>query len=294
MGVLKSMTGYGEAVAENESFKVKAEVKTVNQRYLDIALHVPAVLAPFEMDLRRQVRARVARGKLDLFITLTDKREGGTRVRCNRQLARAYQQALNELSDFLHVARPDDVQEIAAYPDILQAEADTSLSGCKPVLSEAVGGALSGLDTMRRREGAALGEDFLRRLEVLASLREQLEALAPEIVAAHRAHITQVLRELLAAQDIDENRVIQETALYADKVNYTEETVRLGSHFAQFRGILEAADGPVGRKLDFLIQEMNREANTIGSKCSSAKAAQLVVDLKSEIEKLREQVQNIE
>ena len=123
---------------------------------------------------------------------------------------------------------------------------------------------------------------------------EQLEQLAPEIVAAYRARLEQMLGELLAAQDIDESRIIQETALYADKVNYTEETVRLGSHFAQFSSILASADGPVGRKLDFLIQEMNREANTIGSKCNSAKAAQLVVDLKSEIEKLREQVQNIE
>lgn len=294
MGVLRSMTGYGEAVAENESFRIKAAIKAVNQRYLDITLHAPAQLTPLEVKLRQAVKARVARGKIDLFLTLTDKREGSASVRCNRQLASAYQQALNELSDYLHVARPDDVQEIAAYPDVLQVEADVSLTGCEPVLMEAVAGALRGLDEMRCREGEALAADFRERLTLLTALREQLEQLAPEIVAAYRARLEQMLGELLAAQDIDESRIIQETALYADKVNYTEETVRLGSHFAQFSSIIETADGPVGRKLDFLIQEMNREANTIGSKCNSAKAAQLVVDLKSEIEKLREQVQNIE
>lgn len=294
MGVLRSMTGYGEAVAENESFKVKAAVKTVNQRYLDITVHAPALLAPFEMRLRQAVKETASRGKVDLFLTLTDLRESSVTVRCNHVLARAYQQALNELSDALHLARPDDVQQLAAYPDILTVEESGSFAEGEPVLMDAVRDALAGLDAMRRTEGAALAEDFSRRLTELERLTGALEALAPDIVSAHRDHLEELLKGLLETQGIDESRIIQETALYADKVDYTEETVRLRSHFAQLRAILAGADGPVGRKLDFLIQEMNREANTIGSKCSHAQAAQLVVDLKSEIEKLREQVQNIE
>lgn len=147
---------------------------------------------------------------------------------------------------------------------------------------------------MRQTEGANIAQDFYRRIESLEASVEKLKALAPAIVQAYRARIEKTLQELLAEQEIDETRIIQETALYADKVNYTEEVVRLGSHFQQFRAILESAAGPIGRKLDFLIQEMNRETNTIASKANSAEAAQLVVDMKSEIEKLREQVQNIE
>ena len=292
--MLKSMTGFGAAVCETEAYKVSVEVKAVNQRFLEINFHMGRQLGQWEDALRKCIKGVVARGKLDVYVNFTDKRESQAHIRVNKGLVLAYQQALNELSDYLHVARPDDVQEIAAYPDVLQVEADASLTGCEPVLMEAVAGALRGLDEMRCREGEALAADFRERLTVLTSLKERLEQLAPEIVAAHRARLEQMLGELLAAQDIDESRIIQETALYADKVNYTEETVRLGSHFAQFSSILASADGPVGRKLDFLIQEMNREANTIGSKCNSARAAQLVVDLKSEIEKLREQVQNIE
>ena len=158
MGVLRSMTGYGEAVEENESFRIKAAIKAVNQRYLDITLHAPAQLTPL--------------------------REGSASVRCNRQLASAYQQALNELSDYLHVARPDDVQEIAAYPDVLQVEADVSLTGCEPVLMEAVAGALRGLDEMRCREGEALAADFRERLTVLTSLTRRIARVSSRCSAS--------------------------------------------------------------------------------------------------------------
>ena len=143
-------------------------------------------------------------------------------------------------------------------------------------------------------EGANLEKDFLQRVDTLAAFVQKLKALAPNIVASYRERLKATVADLLASENIDETRIIEETAIYADKVNFTEEVVRLESHFAQFRAILADAKGPVGRKLDFLIQEMNREANTIGSKCQSAEAAQTVVDMKSEIEKLREQVQNIE
>ena len=291
--MLKSMTGYGEGTAESADWKIRVEVKTVNQRYLDIAFHTPKLLNPEEAHMRSAIKANVARGKLDLFITMEDLREKRATIRVDKALARAYHQALNEMSDLLHVPPPDDVATIAAYPDVLRVEEQTSFDG-EAVLDEALGNALVHLNAMRQAEGANLETDFLGRLETLSAFVEKLKRLAPEIVASYRDRLKTTVAELLAAEDIDETRIIEETALYADKVNFTEEIVRLESHFAQFRQIVADADGAVGRKLDFLIQEMNREANTIGSKCQSAEAAQTVVDMKSEIEKLREQVQNIE
>ena len=292
--MLKSMTGYGEGAAESADWKVRVEVKTVNQRFLDIAFHTPKLLNAAEAHMRDRIKQTVARGKLDLFVTVEDLREKSAEIRVDRKLALAYHQALNEMSDLLRVARPDDVATIASYPDVLSVEETASFEGGEPVLDEALDKALSALDTMRQTEGENLKQDFLHRIETLSGFVEKLRTLAPDIVAHYRERLQATMDELLSAEDIDETRIIEETALYADKVNFTEEVVRLESHFAQFRAIIEGADAPVGRKLDFLIQEMNREANTIGSKCQSAEAAQTVVDMKSEIEKLREQVQNIE
>lgn len=292
--MLKSMTGYGEGAAESADWKVRVEVKTVNQRFLDIAFHTPKLLNAEEAHMRDRIKQTVARGKLDLFVTVEDLREKSAEIRVDRKLALAYHQALNEMSDLLRVARPDDVATIASYPDVLSVEETASFEGGEPVLDEALDKALSALDTMRQTEGENLKQDFLHRIETLSGFVEKLRTLAPDIVAHYRERLQATMDELLSAEDIDETRIIEETALYAYKVNFTEEVVRLESHFAQFRAIIEGADAPVGRKLDFLIQEMNREANTIGSKCQSAEAAQTVVDMKSEIEKLREQVQNIE
>ena len=292
--MLKSMTGYGEGMAESADWKVRVEVKTVNQRFLDIAFHTPKLLNAEEAHMRDRIKQTVARGKLDLFVTVEDLREKSAEIRVDRKLALAYHQALNEMSDLLRVARPDDVATIASYPDVLTVEETASFEGGEPVLDEALAKALSALDTMRQTEGANLKQDFLHRIETLSGFVEKLRTLAPDIVAHYRERLQATMDELLAAEDIDETRIIEETAIYADKVNFTEEVVRLESHFAQFRTIIADADAPVGRKLDFLIQEMNREANTIGSKCQSAEAAQTVVNMKSEIEKLREQVQNIE
>lgn len=280
--MIRSMTGFSSAVVENEEYKVSVEVKAVNQRFLELSFHMGRPLSPFEDNLRRLVRQTAARGKVDIFVNYLDKREHAASIRVDKQLAASYR------------ARPDDVMQVASYPDVLQVEKDEELAGFEPVLRAAASEALRSFDAMRQAEGENIGRDFFVRLGELEASVERLKALAPTIVQAYRERLEKTLRELLSEQEIDETRIIQETALYADKVNYTEEVVRLGSHFQQFRAILASADGPIGRKLDFLIQEMNRETNTIASKASSAEAAQLVVDMKSEIEKLREQVQNIE
>ena len=292
--MLKSMTGFGAAVAETEAYKVSVELKAVNQRFLELNFHMGRQLNPWEDALRKTIKAVAARGKMDIYINFTDKRESQASIRVNKGLVQAYHQALNDMSDLLHVARPDDVATFAGFPDILQVESDTDISPMEPVLLQAMEDALAQFDAMRQTEGENIRQDFLHRIDRLEQMKDQVHALAPAIVQGYRDHLQKVVSEALSEADIDETRIIQETALYADKVNYTEEVVRLGSHFQQFRQIIEAAEEPVGRKLDFLIQELNRETNTIGSKANSTEAAQIVVDMKSDVEKLREQVQNIE
>lgn len=292
--MLKSMTGFGAALREDESYKISIEVKAVNQRFLETSFHMVHPLYPYEDMMRRQIRDVVARGKVDVFLTCEDKRPQSRSIRVDKDLALAYHQALDDLSDFLHLARPDEIMDIASYPDVIRMEERQELTGVEGPLREALSEALRQFDAMRQAEGRHIEQDFLARIDRLASCVTRLRELAPSIIASYRQRLQETIKELLGSHEPDETRLIQETAIYADKVNYTEEVVRLGSHFSQFRAIVSQAQGPVGRKLDFLIQEMNRETNTIASKANCTEAAQLVVDMKSEIEKLREQVQNIE
>ena len=291
--MLKSMTGFGAATVENDDYKVTVELKAVNQRFLELNFHMPRQFGQWEENLRQLIRKLAARGKVDIFVNYVDKRESKSTIRVDKGLALAYQSAMNELSDTLHLPRPDSAAMFAGFPDVLQVEQSAELDGLQPVLEDALQQALKAFDDMRRREGAHSAEDFEQRLVKLEGMRQQLITLAPAIVEERRQHLQEVLAEALAGKDFDETRIIQETALFADRVNYTEEVVRLESHIAQFRQIMAAGESS-GRKLDFLIQEFNRETNTIGSKANSKDAAQLVVDMKSEIEKIREQVQNIE
>lgn len=292
--MLKSMTGFGAALREDDSYKIAVEVKAVNQRFLDLSFHMAHPLYPYEDMMRREIRQVVARGKVDVFLTCEDKRPQSRTIQVDKDLALAYHQALDDLSDFLHLARPTAIMDIASYPDVIRLEEAGTLTGVEEPLRETLSEALAHFDAMRQTEGRHIEEDFLARLDKLAAAVTRLRELAPGIVAAYRQRLQETMKELMGAHEPDEMRLIQETAIYADKVNYTEEVVRLGSHFSQFRAIVARAQGPVGRKLDFLIQEMNRETNTIASKANCTEAAQLVVDMKSEIEKLREQVQNVE
>ena len=292
--MLKSMTGFGAGAAEDDSYRVLIEVKSVNQRYLEIGFHMPHKIDAFAEGMKKKIKEYVSRGKLDVNVSLTEKKDKTQSVRVDKNLAIAYHKALNELSDLLHLPRPDDITQVAAFPDIIKVEDnEESFEGLEAVLAEAMDEALRNLTHMREEEGANLKQDFIDRLERMENMVEKIAGLAPQIVAAYRERLQKTLGELLSAEEIDQNRIIQETAIYSDRVNFTEEMVRFKSHFAQFRKILESNE-PVGRKLDFLIQEMNREINTTASKANNAEAAQIVVDVKSEIEKLREQIQNLE
>ena len=292
--MIKSMTGFGAGDCENHDFKVYAEIKAVNQRYLETNYHMPYSLNMFESQLTKKIREYVSRGKLDINVRFQDLREKAVTVAVDKNLAQAYGEALGEISAQLGLSTSVTANQIAGYPDVLKiSEENTNLEAAEPILMKAIEKALENLTAMRISEGKNIQSDLLNRIDILENFVSELEKLAPEIVSAYRQRLEALLAEYLGKEDIDENRLIQETALYTDKVNYTEETVRLRSHFKQFHAII-SADGPIGRKLDFLIQEMNREINTVASKASSAAAARFVVDVKSEIEKIREQIQNIE
>ena len=292
--MIKSMTGFGVGDAETADFKVHIEVKAVNQRFLETNYHMPYSMNMFENQLTKKIKEYASRGKLDINIRFQDLRDKAVTIKVDKGLVAAYGQALQEISSQLELSAPVTAAQIASYPDVLKLnEENADLEAAQPVLMQAMEQALESFVAMREAEGQNIQRDLLARIATLENFVGELEKLAPEIVAAYRQRLENLLKEYLAKEDIEESRIIQEVALFTDKVNYTEETVRLSSHFDQFRQIITAGE-PVGRKLDFLIQEMNREINTVASKANSAGAAQFVVDVKSEIEKIREQIQNIE
>ena len=292
MSVLKSMTGFGVNDYESEAYKIHVEIKSVNNRYSDIVCHMPRALNPLEDDIKKCVSASVLRGKVDVFIAFVEADGGHKKIKVDKKLVMSYHKALNEISDLLRLSRPDAVYQIAQYPEVLTVEDEfLDLAAFKTPLMETLEKALAQLMSMRTAEGQHIDEDLQQRLEQLTDLVDATEVHAPQVVAEYRQRLQQLLAAELA--NADEARVIQEVALFADKVNFTEEIVRLRSHFKQFRQALDETDA-VGRKLDFIVQEMNRETNTIAAKANSATIARFMVEIKSGIEKIREQIQNIE
>ena len=292
--MIRSMTGYGGAKGVVEGLNVTVELKSVNNRYLDIAVRMPRSFLFAEDAVKSTIQQHVSRGKLDVFVTIDSSQAADTVLRVNEPLLRAYIDTLNTLAVRYDLKNDMSLMSLMRFPDILSVEkAEADQDKIRAGLVALTQQALSDYDQMREREGAKLRADVEEKLARIESLVTRVETAAPETAAAYEARLRQKLEAVLAATDIDESRIIAEAAIYADHVAVDEETVRLRSHIAQLRQMLESGS-PVGRKADFLIQEFNREANTIGSKCQNADIAKVVVDLKSEIEKIREQIQNIE
>ncbi len=294
--MIRSMTGYGRGETQRDGLQVTVELRAVNNRYLDCAVKLPRAYIFAEDALKKQVQERVSRGKVDLFVTLTQTEGEDQKVTVNKPLAREYIQALKTIwalgaGDLKDESYPASV---ARFPDVLTVEKrEEDLETVKARLLETLALALDDFNAMRLREGEKLRADILGRAETIEALVGQVERRSPETVLAYRQKLEARLREVLENRQLDESRVLTEAAIFADKVAVDEETVRLRSHIAQLREMLDQG-GAIGRKLDFLIQEFNREANTIGSKCTDLNVTRLVVDMKAEIEKIREQVQNIE
>lgn len=293
--MIKSMTGYGRAREMLHKRDITVEVRSVNNRYLDCTVKMPRMYTFAEDAVKQRVQQAVSRGKVDVFITVDASAADVAKVTVNRELAGQYAAALNELAEVCGpMAYKVTPEQLARFPDVLAVtKADEDLETVSGDLCTVLDKALKAYNDMRAVEGGKLAEDIGSRLTNIESYTSQVEARSPETVAEYRRKLTARMQEVLQSTTIDEQRILTEAAIYADKVAVDEETVRLRSHVAQLRTML-AADEPMGRKMDFLIQEVNRESNTIGSKCNDVAIAQVVVGLKAEVEKMREQVQNVE
>ena len=294
MNVIKSMTGYGRCVETVNGREFTVEVRSVNNRYLDCSVRLPRMLSFGEDAVKQAVKNAVSRGKVDVFISV--RSEGGEEVKVsvNRPVLEGYLAAMEQMVSQFGVRDDISVSNLSRLPEVFVVE--------KPEVDEeqlladlmgVVGKALESYDAMRTTEGVALDRDLRSRGETILTLVEQVEQGNAQTVIDYRARLEAKLAEVLANTAIDESRILTEAAIFADKVAVDEETVRLRSHLQQMNTMLTGG-GAIGRKLDFLLQEMNREANTIGSKCTDVRLARIVVEIKAELEKIREQTQNIE
>ena len=292
--MIKSMTGYGSAKGTVEGLEITVELKSVNNRYLDTSVRLPRSFLFAEEAIKSAVQSHISRGKVDVFISVDSSAAGDMTVKVNEPLLRGYIEAIRHISEEYSLANDMTALSVSRFPDVLSVEkkdldAEAISAGICAIAEEA----LRDFDAMRQREGAKLRDDVLSRLETIDRLVSAVETEAPKTVAEYRKRLEQKMQEVLGATGIDENRILAEAAIFADHIAVDEETVRLRSHMSQLTTMING-NSPTGRKIDFLIQEFNREANTIGSKCQSSDIAHVVVDLKSEIEKIREQIQNIE
>ena len=292
--MIKSMTGYGSGKAEMGSKTFTVEVKSVNSRYSDFSIKMPRVYMFLEDPLRKAASARINRGKVDIFVNVESSGEDDCVVKVNSALAKEYLSGLRTLSEELSISSNASAETFLRIPDVFsvdKAPEDEEL--IKSTVLQALSLALDGFDEMRIAEGEKLKADLKEHLSFIADATATVEKRSPEIVSEYRTRIEERMKEILGSATYDESRLLTEVAIFADKVNVNEETVRLRSHVDQFTKMLDEG-GIVGRKIDFLIQEMNREINTIGSKSNDLDIARIVIDVKAEIEKLREQIQNVE
>lgn len=290
---MKSMTGYGRCHIEEDGREMTVEVKSVNHRFLDISYRLSRALSFLDDAVRKGVGARLARGHVDVFVSYANHRQDAKEVRVDTALALAYQKAVGELSAALGRDSDLPLSDYTRLPDVLTVqEKEEDQQSVRNLFERALAGALDGLVTMREQEGERMREDILEKIGNIEHIRERVAERAPLVVAEYRDKLHQRIAALTEGE-IDEARLITEVAIFADRAAIDEELVRLLSHTAAIRATAELKE-PVGRKLDFLVQELNREVNTIGSKASDTTIAQAVVEAKGEIEKLREQVQNVE
>ena len=292
--MIKSMTGYGRGEAMLHGRPITVEVRSVNNRYLDCTVKLPRIYVFAEDAIKAAVQSHISRGKVDVFITIGPSESGDVSISVNRPVADGYYAALCALRDAYGLKDDISVSLMSRFQDVFLVEkTQEDLEAVSADICSVLELALRDFDAMRLREGEKLGQDVLSRAASIEGLVSKVEVRSPGIVADYRARLTAKMAEVLQNTQLDESRILTEAAIYADKVAVDEETVRLRSHLSQLRHLLQQ-EGAIGRKLDFLIQEFNREANTIGSKCCDIDISRLVVDIKAEIEKIREQVQNIE
>lgn len=292
--MLKSMTGYGHCEIIEGGKKISAEIRSVNHRYADYSVKVPKHYGFLEDKVRKKVAESVSRGKIDIYVAVESYGESNTKISLNEEFAKEYIEALYQLRDKFGLKDDISVCEVARNQDMFSIERksedeDEIWALVEPALNEAI----KSFTAMREREGGRIQADLENRIEYMKTLAAKITERSPQTLKEYKERLYEKIKEILDGEDVDESRILTEVAVFADKISVDEEIVRLGSHFEEFCNIVNSEE-PAGRKLDFLIQEMNREVNTTGSKANDIEIAKTVVTLKGEIEKLREQIQNIE
>ena len=291
--MIKSMTGYGRANVSKNEREYQIEIKSVNHRYLDISVKMPRQLSYLEEVIKKEISSKVKRGKIDVFVTFENNSLEGKEIKINTELAKAYIDELKNLAEKENILADIQVTEISKYPDVLNIQNSQDDETIKEEVIETIKSATENLVQMREIEGTKISEDLTERLDKIQLKINEISKLSTGLIEEYVVKLEERIKEILKNQEIDKSRLAQEVVIYADKCSIEEEVTRLNSHISQFKTLLNSNEA-IGKKLDFIVQEMNRETNTIGSKANKLEITNGVIDIKTEIENIREQVQNIE
>ena len=291
--MIKSMTGYGKSSLSINSREYQVEIKTVNHKYIDVNIKMPRIISYLEEDVRKLVVSRIKRGKVDIQISFENYSKDGNDVKINTELAQIYIQSLRELAEAENLSSNIEVTEITKLPDVLTIKSNLDENETKEELLQVVNEAIDKLIQMRKVEGEKISKDILDKIARIEQKNEEIFGLPTGLIEEYVVKLEARVKELLKTEELDKSRLMQEVVIYADKCSVEEEVTRLRSHIYQLRQLINSEE-PIGKKMDFLIQEMNRETNTIGSKANNLEITNIVVDIKTILEDIREQIQNIE
>ena len=291
--MVKSMTGYGKSSLSINSREYQVEIKTVNHKYIDINIRMPRVISYLEEDIRKEIASKIKRGKVDISINFENYSKEGNNVRINTELAKMYIENLRKLAEEENLSSNIEVTDISRLPDVLTIKNDFDENKIKEELLVAVRDSINQLLIMRENEGKKISEDIKAKISQIEGKIQEIFALSTGLIEEYVVKLEARIKELLKTEELDKSRLMQEVVIYADKCSVEEEITRMKSHILQLRNLIETNE-PTGKKLDFLIQEMNRETNTIGSKANNLEITNRVVDIKTILEDIREQIQNIE
>ena len=292
--MIRSMTGYGKETLSTEGREYQVEIKSVNHRYLDINIKMPKTLSYLEETIKKEISQKIKRGKIDVFITYENNSQEGKNVKINKELAKIYINQLKELAQEEKISSNIEVTEIAKFPDILTIKIDEEDDKIKEEIIQVTQQATEKIIEMKNIEANKIEQDLLTRIEKIEKKIEEISKKSTGLIEEYVVKLEKRIKEILKTEEIDKTRLAQEVVIYADKCSIEEEITRLKSHIYQFKNLIKDNNETIGKKLDFIIQEMNRETNTIGSKANSLEITNGVIDIKTELEDIREQIQNIE
>ena len=292
--MIRSMTGYGKQSLIVEKREYQVEIKSVNHRYLDINIKLPKSISYLEDTIKKEISAKIKRGKIDVFITFENNSQEGKNITINKELAKLYIEQLKQLAQEEKISSNIEAMDIVKLPDVLEIKTDEEDERIQNELIEVVQGAISKIIEMKNVEGSKIEQDLLQRIDKIENKIVEISAKSTGLIEEYVVKLEKRIKEILKTEELDKSRLAQEVVIYADKCSIEEEVTRLKSHIYQFRNLISNNNETIGKKLDFLIQEMNRETNTIGSKANNLEITNGVIDIKTELEDIREQIQNIE